>query len=490
MKHKFHFFMADIPLMFLVSILLLGVIHYLDRKVVMVSYQKEPVSFGEYHGDTIKDSGSSMGDEKPEEIFNNGSDLKDNGCTYAIKVNKTCNVVTVYTLGQDGLYSVPYRCMVCSVGATGNTPIGVFNLGDRSEWLPLEGDVYGQYCSRIVDDILFHSVPYFTQNKNDLEIEEYNKLGKSVSAGCVRLSVIDAKWIYEHCGQGTFVEIFESGYEGPMGKPVSAVLSSGGSGGNWDPTDPDKENPYMGSIPVILGAYDREIERLGEFDIMAGISALNPEGEDITERITVEGEVDTKVCGTYKITYKVKDDSGLEGSATANIIVKDEKPPVLFVDQKIDSIGMYDIQNTDELRAILLTNVTAYDGNKELDDDSVEVDYSEIIDIGYGKCNVKYQAKDSEGNKSKVVVLAVNVDLEAPTLSLKKNGTAEIRLSNMLKDDYMLSLIDAEDNSGSVEVTLSRPLTYLENEPYSVIYCAKDEFGNVSTLSVTYQLAD
>lgn len=488
MKH--HFFLADVPAMFIISILLLVLIGQVDHKVEMTYYQKETQSLGQYQGELISDNGTSEGDTTPEEIFYNGSDLKDNGCTYAIKVNKKKNVVTIYTRDQKGYYTVPYKAMVCSVGEKGNTPVGIHNLGDRAEWLPLEGDVYGQYATRIVDDILFHSVPYFTQNKDDLEIEEYNKLGQSVSAGCVRLSVIDSKWIYDNCGQGTLVEIFESDYDGPMGKPVSAVISSGRSVGNWDPTDPDRENPYMGNIPVILGAYDREVERLADFNVLAGISALDSSGEDITESIKVDGDVDITTCGIYKVTYSVTDDTGITGAATANIIVKDDNPPTIYADQKVDAIGMYDVNSEDDLKNLLLQNVTAYDGKQELKKDAITVDYSEIYEKGYGDCHVRYMAKDSQGNESNVIELTFKVDLEPPVLTVKESAPERLRLSKMLDDTYMLGLIDAEDNSGSVQVTLSRPLSYTKGEPYIVVYCAQDDFGNVSTLSVTFQLED
>lgn len=487
---KYRFFLTDVPAMFVLSIFLLVFVHHFDKRVYVASYQNSSTSLGEYHGDIIADAGAAVSENKSEEKFYNGSDLADNGCGYAIKVNKTKNVVTVYTLDKEGYYTVPYRAMVCSVGEKGNTPVGIYNLGDRAEWLPLEGDVYGQYATRIVDDILFHSVPYFTQNKNDLEIEEYNKLGDSVSAGCVRLSVIDSKWIYDNCNEGTLVEIFESDYEGPMGKPVSAVLSSGGASGNWDPTDPDRENPYVGNIPMIFGAYDREIERFSDFNLLSGVSAIDSTGVDVTEDIQVEGDVDATTCGTYKITYSVTDGTGLKGSATANIIVKDEVPPELFVNQEIKTIGMYDATSLEEIRNLLLKNVTAFDGNQELDEDAILIDYSEIIEKGFGKCHVKYRAKDSEGNQSKVVVLTMDVDLEAPKLTMVNEQIGELRVSNLLNDDYLLGLIKASDNSGSVDLTVSRPLTYVTGEPYIVMYCAKDAFGNVTTLSVTYQVEE
>ena len=72
------------------------------------------------------------------------------GYAYYIRVNRSANVVTVYTAGDDGRYSVPYRAMVCSSGGSG-TPLGDFSLDGwyRWEWLGLVGGVSGQYCTQI-----------------------------------------------------------------------------------------------------------------------------------------------------------------------------------------------------------------------------------------------------------------------------------------------------------------------------------------------------
>ena len=490
MRLRYRFFLSYVPLMFVLSLLIVFVADRYNGKAKMVSYKAGTADLGNYSGEVIRDGGTNGSANQQDQQFYNGSDLKDNGLPYCIKVNKTKNVVTIYTVGEDGYYSKPVKAMVCSVGESGNTPEGIFDLGAREEWLPLEGDVYGQYATTITGSFLFHSVPYFSQNKADLEIEEYNKLGQSVSAGCVRLSVIDAKWIYDNCSEMTDGEIFESDYDGPLGKPVSAVITSGGAEGNWDPTDPDRNNPYMGNIPLILGAYDREIERYSDFDIAAGVTALDSTGKDVTNYMKVDGEVNENVCGTYKVTYSVTDETGITGTATANIIIKDDQAPVLYVDQKVDSIGAYDVSSAKQLLDLLLENVTAYDGNHLMEDSSILVDYSEILNKGYGKCHVKYRAKDSEGNQSEVVVLSVDVDMEAPKLTLKNELQGDIRISNMLDDNYLLDLVEASDNSGQVDVTVSRPLIYQKDEPYIVMYCAKDAFGNVTTLSVTYQLKE
>ena len=71
-------------------------------------------------------------------------------------------------------------------------------------------------------------------------MRNYNQLGTTASAGCVRLTVADAKWIYDNCEIGTLIEIYEEDDPGPLGKPEAIKLPEGSG---WDPTDPDPENP-------------------------------------------------------------------------------------------------------------------------------------------------------------------------------------------------------------------------------------------------------
>ena len=485
---RYRYFLAYLPLMLLLGILSIWLANrYSGRAIMMgMGYRSDNMTPKTYDGETIGDEANNDQYVNSDEKKYNGSELKDNGMPYAIKVNKEKNVVTVYALDDKGIYSKPVKAMVCSVGAAGNTPTGIFNLGERYKWRALFGDCYGQYAIKITGNILFHSVPYYTLDKADLEVDEYNMLGESVSAGCVRLSVIDVKWIYDNCDSKTIVEIFESKYEGPMGKPGFEKVAKMDNN-NWDPTDPDTRNPYMANTPRIIGACDRELERYSDFDITAGITALDKDGNDITNKIKIKGRVDSDVCGDYPVTYSVTDDDE-ETSVTAVFSIIDEETPILNIDQVVTSIGVIEAGSGKQLLELLRKNVTAFDGEKQLPEESIIVDYSEIFDNTLGNCHVKYMAKDSEGNVSDIVVLTVDVDLEVPIITLKDDVNIEIRKDKILDDEYLLSLVEASDNSGSVDVELSRPMIYQDGEPYKVIYYAKDKVGNISTLNVTYQL--
>jgi len=147
--------------------------------------------------------------------------------SYKIKVNKQMNCITIYK------GNVPVKAMVCSTGYI--TPVGTFDLKQKWRWKELIHDVYGQYSCHITGDFLFHSVPYDDPNIYTLFTSDYNKLGQTASAGCIRLTTIDAKWLYDNCPTGTIVEIYNSEDPGPLGKPTAQKIPAGQT---WDPTDP------------------------------------------------------------------------------------------------------------------------------------------------------------------------------------------------------------------------------------------------------------
>lgn len=201
---------------------------------------------GEVTADTSVDGGAERSEEAKrlaEEEQKLREMLSGDRDAYHIKVNRAQNAVTVYEKDEGGAYTVPVRAMVCSTGE--KTPLGDYNTSRKYEWRPLFGGVYGQYATRIVGNILFHSVPYTQTSKDALAYEEYNKLGTSASMGCIRLSVEDAKWLYDYCAAGTLVTIYEDEDPGPLGKPEPLAIDVDSPNRGWDPTDPDPENPWL-----------------------------------------------------------------------------------------------------------------------------------------------------------------------------------------------------------------------------------------------------
>lgn len=165
------------------------------------------------------------------------------GATYYIKINYTANCVTIYKKDESGNYTIPVKAMVCSTGTATPTK-GTYKTMNKYVWKELNGHCWGQYSTRIVGHILFHSVPYSSPNKDDLKYNLYDKLGTRASAGCIRLTTADAKWIYDNCSLGTMVEFYSSSNPGPLGKPGAQKIASVPECRNWDPTDPAPGNPW------------------------------------------------------------------------------------------------------------------------------------------------------------------------------------------------------------------------------------------------------
>src|SRR5699024_11726746 len=91
-------------------------------------------------------------------------------------------------------YSSPTRrssdLIVCSTARDGvSTPKGTFRLLDKLRWHELIGPSWGQYCSHITSDILFHSVPCTRYRDNhSLNAAEINKDRKSTRLNSSHIS--------------------------------------------------------------------------------------------------------------------------------------------------------------------------------------------------------------------------------------------------------------------------------------------------------------
>ena len=201
---------------------------------------------------TWNERGKALMDRLSSDEFfvSEGIDVTEKeGFPYLIAVNRSASTVTVYTLDEEGRYTVPYMAMVCSAGKEGEdteTPLGFYATPVNYDWRLLAGPSYGQYATRIWDAYLFHSVPYYTQHKDDVEYDQFNELGSPASLGCVRLMVNDVKWIYDNCEIGTRVIVYDDpDAPGPMGKPGTIYTDPADETlRGWDPTDPDPENPW------------------------------------------------------------------------------------------------------------------------------------------------------------------------------------------------------------------------------------------------------
>ena len=157
--------------------------------------------------------------------------------TYYIHVNRKQCKVTIFAQDGDKGYTIPVMAMTCSVGTSKTpTPTGTYNTKEKYRWRTLMGPSYGQYATKIVGGIYFHSVAGYNKTSYNIYASDYNKLGKPASHGCVRLCVRDAKWIYDNCKIGTTVTIDDKSDGCKFAKPTLKKIKSYQ---HYDPTDPN-----------------------------------------------------------------------------------------------------------------------------------------------------------------------------------------------------------------------------------------------------------
>ena len=129
---------------------------------------------------------------------------------YLMMVDTSKHRVYAFTGSKNNWKRV--KTFVCSNGkASTPTKHGVFHIGTtpgrykRARYFT-ENTIRCWYATRIVNGILFHSVLY-TISSSPTTIHD-GRLGMSISHGCVRLALNNAKWIYDNVPNNTTVVIY------------------------------------------------------------------------------------------------------------------------------------------------------------------------------------------------------------------------------------------------------------------------------------------
>ena len=166
---------------------------------------------------------------------------------YTINVNRSQQIMTITRINSAGK-TVTVKTFACSTGVYGGTPVGTYKISSKFEWKKMIHDVWARYAclfSSQGQGLLIHSVPYYIQDKSRIEYKEYNKLGRAASAGCIRLSVADAKWVYENCKSGTAVRVYDDPKE-KLGIPIKFTIPTDHPNRGWDPSATfDADNPWL-----------------------------------------------------------------------------------------------------------------------------------------------------------------------------------------------------------------------------------------------------
>ncbi|MBE6054112.1 MAG: L,D-transpeptidase [Clostridium sartagoforme] len=92
---------------------------------------------------------------------------------------------------------------LCSIGKKSTpTPRGSFSIGIKGLYFGVEKGYKCWYYTQFKGNYLFHSIIY----NLDGSVRD-GRLGKAISDGCIRLTKVNAKWIYDNIPENTKVYI-------------------------------------------------------------------------------------------------------------------------------------------------------------------------------------------------------------------------------------------------------------------------------------------
>lgn len=454
---------------------------------------------------TVDEKQGNIGDTVPEEV------QKGDARPYLIKVNRVQNCITVYKKDEAGEYTVPYKAIVCSTGKhVGDTPLGSFKTLRSYEWLLMVDGSYGQFAYRYYGSILFHSVPYFSKNKGDLEFEQFNKLGEPASLGCVRVCVRDAIWLIENCPVGTQVMVYDDNTSpGPLGKPEMIKIPEDSPNRGWDPTDPDPKNPWgrcgakiTVAESVSIAAHKYSMDTIVEH---IGATAVDTCGNDITDKIKTSGVVNFDKPGSNVLVLTVKDAIGRTDTKTVKIVVEEtggasaeentseqsSENPVPPTTAKTVVLQM----NSSSIRVLAGQYTNMKDVAKAIGCQAVYSDGTRIADAsGFvavvsgsynlnkeGSYTVQYRYRDGQGILSQNVPVTINVYTKPVVLNV---NTANLQVTageyQKATDIFSKMGMTAVDSRGG----------NISNVPSSVKYTGALDINTPGSYALTLTITD
>ncbi len=121
--------------------------------------------------------------------------------SYLVVVKKSSHVVRIYRGSQEKWKKS--RSFSCATGSS--TPKGRWSIGDKQEYMDTSDTCRVWYVSTFNGRIKFHSVLYAKDDQPLKVIDD--RLGVTITDGCVRLSLDNARYIYNNIPSSTRVVV-------------------------------------------------------------------------------------------------------------------------------------------------------------------------------------------------------------------------------------------------------------------------------------------
>ena len=180
--------------------------------------------------------------------------------------------------------------------------------------------------------------------------------------------------------------------------------------------------------------------------------------KDVTNRVKVQGKVNTKKLGKYEIEYSINY-HGLKNKTTRVVNVKDLEPPVI----KLNGDETSSVCPGTKYEEAGYTSIDNYDG-----------DITKKVEVRREEDFVTYTSIDKARNKSIVKRKLVYEDKTSP--EIKTNGDIKVAVGGSVNPTY-----SATDNcDGDITKNVKKEGSYNANKEgtYTLKYSVSDKAGN------------
>lgn len=334
-------------------------------------------------------------DSKEEETkkADSGSDK------YYIEVNMKKSAMIVYQYSSDKKTKKPYKIFKCSVGS--DLKKGEYKTSASYSWINVNGN-WHRYNTQIGAKAWIQSAGYKDKYANTLVKSSYKAIGNTKIAGSgIVLYAKDAQWISTKCKSGTVVNVVKGKKSDNLPLDFDQTINPYKYCG-WDPTDPDKDNPYnkVENTSITMGSETVYVEKGQDANYLGNLLAKDENGKNITGSLKYK-KFNSGELGTHKVKFSYKLKDGNKITATQKFEVVDTTCPVVTCSKKkftyevksLDKIDMNKKSNVTDIEKLVRASVSCNES-----DVTITVNTLAAKELREGMIPVVVKAQDKSGN--------------------------------------------------------------------------------------------
>lgn len=349
---------------------------------------------------------------------------------YSIQVNLAKNAVIVFETKTDKSKDA-IKVFPASIGK--ELDKGKYTTTEKYSWVREDED-WHQYGVKFGNISYIQSVAYSEKYPYTLISKSYKNIGKKIDGNDILLYAKDAYWIYKNCKTGVKINIVKGSKTDklPLKTEESKELSKYCG---WDPTDPNKENPFnkVKKGKIAQGLDTIYVEKGTEFDYLVNFLVFDELGNDVTNKLKYK-KIDTNSLGKTKITYSFSDKNGNKKKVTQKVEVIDTTPPAVSCSKKqftyqVDGRATEDMNaksNVKEIEDMVRKYVSVNEPNC-----TITVKTVSNTELMEGNFPVEIKAQDESGNFGSCQVMC-EITVKASKGSSK--NTPHEKIEEILKE--------------------------------------------------------